>query len=50
MPGKHECWCGRSDSGICVGLHKFSEEDYQKYLRKRPFLLRSIQILNLEIN
>ncbi len=35
MPGKHEWWCGRSDSGICVGLHKFSEEDYQKYLKEK---------------
>jgi hypothetical protein len=35
MPGKHECWCGRSPSGICVGLHKFSEEAYQEYLKEK---------------
>jgi hypothetical protein len=41
------CWCGRSESGICIGLHKFTEEEYQKFLKEnKPFseeLLRDIK-------
>tara|TARA_B100000989_G_scaffold293965_1_gene272181 strand:- start:326 stop:481 length:156 start_codon:yes stop_codon:yes gene_type:complete len=29
------CWCGRSESGECVGLHKFSEAEYKKFLEDK---------------
>lgn len=29
------CWCGRSESGLCVGLHKFSEAEYKKFLEEK---------------
>tara|TARA_R100000027_G_C2177934_1_gene72977 strand:+ start:30 stop:395 length:366 start_codon:yes stop_codon:yes gene_type:complete len=29
------CWCGRSESGICTGLHKFSEAEYKKFLEEK---------------
>ena len=29
------CWCGRSESGLCTGLHKFSEAEYKKFLEEK---------------
>lgn len=38
------CWCGRSESGVCVGLHRFSEEEYQAFLKeKKPFSEETLQ-------
>tara|TARA_B100001142_G_C14032076_1_gene538551 strand:- start:464 stop:607 length:144 start_codon:yes stop_codon:yes gene_type:complete len=32
-----ECGCGRSPTGICIGWHALSEEEYQNELAKlRP--------------
>lgn len=31
-PVRKECKCGRSASGFCDGLHKMTNEQYQKHL------------------
>lgn len=28
---KHKCGCGRSPTGYCTGLHKMTNEQYQKH-------------------
>ena len=28
------CGCGRSPTGECIGWHEFTEEEYQKQLKK----------------
>lgn len=29
---EHECYCGRSATGVCSGWHRLSETQYQKKL------------------
>lgn len=32
-PDKIKCGCGRSQTGFCTGLHKMTNEQYQKHLQ-----------------
>ena len=32
------CWCGRSETGVCVGLHKFSDQEYAEFMAKKDEL------------
>jgi len=31
QPAAAKCGCGRSSSGLCVGLHKLSEEEWKSH-------------------
>lgn len=30
-----KCGCGRSPTGVCVGLHSMTNEQYKKYLAEQ---------------
>ncbi len=34
MSNKNECGCGRSPTGLCIGWHNLSEDDYKAKLAK----------------
>mgnify|MGYP001166865445 CR=1 FL=1 len=34
MSNKNECGCGRSPTGLCIGWHSLSEEEYKVKLAK----------------
>lgn len=34
-PDKVKCGCGRSLTRFCTGLHKLTNEEYQKYLQEQ---------------
>jgi len=31
---QHGCGCGRSPTGVCIGLHKLTNEEYKVYLKE----------------